>query len=82
MNKRYMRSCQLMNSLKVIEEQLVANDTIYSAKAEPVPALESITDRCYIGWLIFDEIVERVYTIECKSYVYKKENLLNNEELN
>ena len=74
-----------------VEHPVEPTDTCFaSAKAEYVVSPYSAipkgkfvmqkADPCYIRWQMFDEIPERVYTIECEGYVDKNGNPLDDED--
>ena len=46
---------------------------------EPIPE-EELQDLCYMRWQMFDEIPERVYTIQCEDYFDKNDKPLDDEE--
>ena len=54
--------------MKVIEEQ-----------AEPIPTPEEVQDPSYIQWQMFNEISERLYTIEWEGYFDKNCKTLDDE---
>ena len=61
------------------------DDNNYPMKinVEPEPeqtSQEELQDPCYIRWQMFDEIPERIYTIQCEGYFDKNNNPLNDEE--
>ena len=49
-------------------------------QVEPIPAPEEVQDPSYIRWQMFDEIPERLYTIECEGYFDKNSKPLDDEK--
>ncbi len=44
------------------------DDDPLKQQIEPIPTPEQVQDPCYIRWQMFDEIPERLCTIECEGY--------------
>ena len=63
-----------------------ADDTFATAdplkqQVEPIPTPEEFHHPSYIRWQMFDEIPQRLYTIQCEGYIDNKGKPLNDETL-
>ena len=56
-----------------------ANAETLKQQVEPIPTPEEIHDPSYIRWQMFDEIPERLYTIQCEGYFDKNDKPLKDE---
>ena len=63
---------------RLMEEGGEANDTVKETVNTEVKETDE-TDPTYIRWQIFDEIPERIYTIQCDGYVDKNGQPLSDE---
>ena len=56
------------------------DDDPLKQQVEPISTPEEVQNPSYIRWQMFDEILERLYTIECEGYFDKNGNPLEDEE--
>ena len=55
------------------------DDDPLKQQIEPIPTPEEVHDPSYIRWQMFDEIPERLYTIQCEGYFDKNGHPLEDE---
>ena len=55
------------------------DDDPLKQQIEPIPTPEEVHDPSYIRWQMFDEIPERLYTIQCEGYFDKNDKPLKDE---
>ena len=61
-----------------LKKQLVYEENITEQVLNDTTTPE-VQDPTYIRWQIFDEITERIYTIQCEGYIDKDGKPLNDE---